>query len=154
MSKRKKRLLWFETKHKPLISPREYARRVARNAGAAALLILVSLIIGMAGYRWTESMSWLDAYVNAAMILSGMGPMGPLTTWGGKLFAGTYALYSGLAVLIASGIILAPVLHRMLHRFHLEVGEESSEEDRETEYRENDAAGRKSNPHGIRPKGP
>jgi hypothetical protein len=65
-------------------------------------------------------MGWVDAFANAAMILSGMGPLSPPQTTGGKLFAGLYALYSGLALIVATGIILAPVVHRLLHRFHVE----------------------------------
>jgi hypothetical protein len=75
----------------------------------------------MAGYRYLEGMAWIDAFANASMILSGMGPLGPLQTWGGKLFAGLYALYSGLALILATGIVLAPVVHRLLHRFHFEL---------------------------------
>jgi len=74
----------------------------------------------MLGYRYFEGMAWIDAFANASMILSGMGPLNPLQSWGGKLFAGCYALYSGLALIVATGIILAPVIHRVLHRFHLE----------------------------------
>ena len=74
----------------------------------------------MAGYSYFESMSFADAYVNAAMILSGMGPVGNLQTDGGKIFAGCYALYSGLTLVAALGIMFAPVIHRFLHKFHLE----------------------------------
>jgi hypothetical protein len=74
----------------------------------------------MAGYRYLERMEWIDAFANASMILSGMGPLTPLQTWGGKLFAGLYAMYSGLALILAAGLILAPVVHRVLHRFHVE----------------------------------
>jgi hypothetical protein len=77
----------------------------------------------MAGYRYLEGMEWIDAFANAAMILSGMGPLAPLHTWGGKLFAGLYALYSGLTLILAFGLIFAPVVHRVLHRFHLEADE-------------------------------
>jgi hypothetical protein len=95
-------------------------RRLAKSFAAASVLIGVSLVGGMFGYRFLEGMEWIDAFANAAMILSGMGPLGPLQTWGGKLFAGCYALYSGLALIFATGIILAPMVHRLLHRFHLE----------------------------------
>jgi len=74
----------------------------------------------MAGYHYFEGMEWIDAFANASMILSGMGPLNPLQTSAGKLFAGFYALYSGLALIVAVGILLAPVVHRVLHRFHLE----------------------------------
>jgi hypothetical protein len=117
---KKQHLLYFETKHQPLASGQVFARRLVSNFGAASLLIAVSLLGGMAGYHFLEGMAWLDAFVNAAMILSGMGPVGNLTTAGGKLFAGFYALYSGLALILATGLILAPLLHRIMHRFHLE----------------------------------
>lgn len=73
----------------------------------------------MAGYMFFERMGSVDAFLNAAMILGGMGPVGTISTTGGKIFAGLYALYSGLVVLITAGLILAPVLHNVLHRFHL-----------------------------------
>ena len=97
---------------------------MARSCAAAALLIALSLFGGMAGYRYFEGMEWIDAFANAAMILSGMGPLTPLQTSSGKLFAGLYALYSGLALLAATGIIFAPLVHRLLHRFHLQTDKE------------------------------
>ena len=112
--------LGYESKHQPLISRQAFARRLARNFAAAMVLIGVSLIGGMVGYHYLEGMAWIDAFANASMILSGMGPLGTLQTWDGKLFAGLYALYSGLALVLATGIVFAPVVHRMLHRFHLE----------------------------------
>jgi hypothetical protein len=97
-----------------------FARRLARNFAAASLLIGASLLAGMAGYHWLEGMAWIDAFANAAMILSGIGPLAPLQTWGGKLFAGLYALYSGLVLIVAAGIVFAPLVHRLLHSFHVE----------------------------------
>jgi hypothetical protein len=82
--------------------------------------VVVSLGAGMIGYHGLERLSWLDAFLNAAMLLGGMGPVNAPATEGGKVFAGLYALYCGLVVLIVAGIILAPVAHRILHRFHLE----------------------------------
>jgi len=79
-----------------------------------------ALGIGMVGYHFTENLAWLDAFVNAAMILSGMGPLSPIQTSGGKFFAGCYALFSGLAFITIVGVIFAPVFHRFLHKFHLE----------------------------------
>jgi hypothetical protein len=124
------RLFNYESKHEPLLSKGSFARRLGGNLVAAALLIGLSLLAGMAGYHYFESMSWIDSFINASMILSGMGPMGPLQTWGGKCFAGWYALYSGLALILVSGLILAPLLHRVMHRFHLntEEDEEANEE--------------------------
>jgi hypothetical protein len=113
-------LLHYESRQQPLLTRKAFAKRMARNLGASALLIGVSLFAGMVGYHYYEGMNWTDAYVNASIILSGMGPMTPLETTGGKLFAGSYALYSGLALILATGLIFAPVVHRLLHRFHLE----------------------------------
>lgn len=116
----KRRLLRYESKQQPLLSRSAFARRVLLSIAVAALFIGVSLVCGMAGYHYFENMEWIDAFANAAMILSGMGPLAPLQTWNGKLFAGCYALYSGLAVIVATSVMLAPIIHRLLHRFHLE----------------------------------
>ena len=90
-------------------------------------LTFVGLAIGMVGYAASEQMSVVDAFVNAAMILSGMGPVTELKTTGGKLFAGFYAIFSGLFVVIATGFVLAPVLHRVLHSFHVEEGKDADD---------------------------
>jgi hypothetical protein len=74
----------------------------------------------MVGYHYSEGLSWIDAFANASMILSGMGPLDPPKTWDGKVFAGCYALYSGLVVILAAGILFTPVVHRMLHKFHMD----------------------------------
>lgn len=95
-------------------------RRVRNTLAAGAAIIVVSLAIGMLGYRLTEHMVWLDAFLNAAMILGGMGPVDTLHTAAGKLFAGLYALYSGLVLIGVAGLLLAPFMHRLMHRFHLE----------------------------------
>jgi hypothetical protein len=108
----------YESRRQPLATRRAFLRRLARNFAVASALVGVSLLVGMVGYHYLESMPWLDAFASAAMILSGMGPLEPLRTPGGKLFAGLYALYSGLAVIAATGILIAPIVHRMLHRFH------------------------------------
>ena len=122
----KHHVLRYESKHQPLLSRQAFARRLARNFALASLLVGVSLVVGMLGYRYLEGMEWIDAFANASMILSGMGPLGPLQTWGGKLFAGLYALYSGLLMILATGIVFAPVVHRLLHRFHIESDERES----------------------------
>jgi hypothetical protein len=98
--------------------------RMVMAIGLWAALTLIGLTIGMFGYAYFEGMSVVDAYVNAAMILSGMGPIGELKTTGGKIFAGTYAILSGLIIVIATGFVLAPVFHRVLHRFHVEQGKQ------------------------------
>ncbi len=114
------RLFRLEKRTQPLLDRRAFAGRMAKSFGAASVLICISLFAGMSGYHWLEGMSWIDAYVNAAMILSGMGPLDPPKTSAGKLFAGSYALYSGLAVILAAGVLFTPVVHRMLHQFHIE----------------------------------
>jgi hypothetical protein len=93
---------------------------VARSFALALAITLVSLSIGMAGYHGFEGLSWLDAFLNAAMILSGMGPVAQLQTTAGKLFAGCYALFSGLALITTLAVIIAPLFHRFLHKFHME----------------------------------
>ena len=110
----------LERRHEKLLPKKAFYRRLAAYGAAALGFILVSLVIGILGYRHFEGMPWIDAYVNAAMILGGMGPVGELHTEGGKLFAGSYALYSGLMAIVIVGIMAAPVLHRFLHRFNLE----------------------------------
>jgi hypothetical protein len=110
----------FEHRSHPVASRRKFARRMLRAIGLWMLLTLAGLGVGMAGYAYFERMSATDAYVNAAMILSGMGPVGELKTAGGKVFAGTYAILSGLIIVIATGFVLAPIFHRVLHRFHVE----------------------------------
>jgi len=116
----KRHLLRYESKHQPLLPRPAFVRRVFRNVVIGLLIIGISLLAGMAGYHYLEGMPWIDAFVNAAMILSGMGPLAPLQTWGGKLFAGLYALYSGLILIVTAGVVLAPVVHRMMHHFHIE----------------------------------
>ncbi len=119
----RRHVLRYESKRQPLLSRREFAKRLARHFLVAQALIVLSLAAGMLGYHFLEGMAWIDAFANAAMILSGMGPLAPIQTSGGKLFAGLYALYSGLIVIVVAGILLAPVVHRMLHQFHLEMDE-------------------------------
>ena len=110
----------FEHRKEPLLPRSKFLWRLFGHAMLSFVFIVVSLVIGIIGYRHYEGMSWIDAYVNAAMILGGMGPIGELHTVGGKLFAGFYALYSGLIAIIAVGILAAPILHRFLHHFHME----------------------------------
>jgi hypothetical protein len=110
----------FEHRKEPLLPRSKFLWRLFRHAMVSLTFIVVSLFIGIIGYRHYEGMSWIDAYVNAAMILGGMGPIGELHTVGGKLFAGFYALYSGLIAIIAVGILAAPIVHRFLHHFHME----------------------------------
>lgn len=108
--------------------PSVFFLRLAGYAAAAGSLVLVSLAIGMLGYHVLEKMSWLDAFLNASMILGGMGPVNELHTEGGKLFAGLYALFSRIVFLAGAGLVFAPLMHRLLHRFHFET--DTSEHDK------------------------
>ena len=114
------RLFRFEHRNKPLASHAVFLGRVARSALAALIMIAIALGLGMGGYMATENMSALDAFLNGSMLLGGMGPVDALHTDAGKLFAGSYALFCGLLIVIASGVILAPILHRVLHALHVE----------------------------------
>lgn len=115
----------FEKRHQKVATRIAFAERMARAVGLAMVLILPSLVAGIAGYRYFEGMTLTDAFLNASMILSSMGPATPLQTQGGKIFAGLYAMYSGLVVVIATGFVLAPIFHRVLHKFHVETSRES-----------------------------
>jgi hypothetical protein len=113
----------FEHRRQPLLSSREFLIRQLLFLLVAFTIIFGSLILGMVGYHFLEQMAWIDALVNAAMLLGGMGPVNELHTDAGKLFASFYALYSGIVFLVSVGVILAPLYHRFLHRFHLEIEE-------------------------------
>ena len=110
----------FEYRTSPLLPWRKFLRRLLLSAMLGLSLVVFSLLVGMLGYSRYEHLSRVDAFVNAAMILSGMGPVNPMQTTQGKIFAGCYALYSGLVLIMIAGIILAPMVHRFLHKFHLE----------------------------------
>lgn len=112
----------FERRGEPVVSRRKFAWRLMRAGLLWFVLTAGGLAVGMAGYALSEGMAPVDAFVNAAMILSGMGPVGELKTTAGKLFAGFYAIFSGLLIVIASGFVLAPIIHRVLHLFHVEQG--------------------------------
>ena len=108
----------FERRGEPVLPWPAFFWRLAGSALIGAGLVVVSLAIGMIGYRSLMGMSWIDAFLNASMILSGMGPLADPQTSGAKLFAGFYALFSGLAVLAIAGVVFAPVVHRFLHYLH------------------------------------
>jgi len=108
----------YETRIEPIATRARFVARMGRHAAFAAAVVLGSLFMGMAGYVYFEHLTWLDAFVDASMLLGGMGPVHNPQTAGGKLFAGLYALYSGLVFLVTVGVVLAPVLHRALHKFH------------------------------------
>ncbi len=111
----------FDYKGEPLASPMRFAWRLAANIVAAFVLVALALAVGMWGYISTESMAPIDAFLNSAMLLGGMGPVAPeLHTEAGKLFAGVYAMGCGLVLVLVSGIVLAPVFHRVLHALHVQ----------------------------------
>jgi len=110
----------YERHHEPLISREEYLRRIARSGALASAAVLAALFLGVSGYHWIEGIPWVDSTLNAAMILGGMGPVAELHTTAGKLFAAAYALFSGLMFIVVAGLLFAPVIHRFLHKFHLE----------------------------------
>jgi hypothetical protein len=112
----------YEPKSHPPLSRALFIRRVLRHAAAAATLVVISLATGMAGYEHFEGLAWRDAFLNAAMIAGGMGPVDAPRTDSGKVFAGLYALYSGLVFIVMAGLLLAPAVHRVLHKFHWEQG--------------------------------
>jgi len=111
----------FEHRSEPLASQSEFTRRMLRYSLVAAGIILFSLGIGIIGYHYFESLSWIDSLLNASMILGGMGPVNALQTDAGKVFASFYALYSGIILLASVGVFATPVFHRLLHHFHLEL---------------------------------
>lgn len=110
----------YEHKREPLLSRRAFLARLAGHGAVAMALISGALAMGAVGYHATEGLPWLDAFLNAAMILAGMGPVNEVRTVGGKLFATGYALFSGLAFLAIAGLLFAPIGHRILHSLHLE----------------------------------
>jgi hypothetical protein len=110
----------FERHNEKLLPRRKFLMRLLKYGSIAVVLILLSLVIGMAGYHLFEGLSWVDAFLNAAMLMGGMGPVNALLTDAGKIFAGVYALYCGMILLIAVGILAVPIVHRFLHHFHLE----------------------------------
>jgi len=110
----------FEHLSQQPLSRRAFARRMARQGMYAAELASISIAIGMAGYHWLGGFSWVDSFLNASMLLGGMGPIGDLTNTPAKIFAGLFALYAGLVFLVVTALMLAPIFHRILHRFHWE----------------------------------
>lgn len=114
-------------KHKKKIPTNVYLHML-RNAFFGLLMTSLALFIGMWGYHYWESMSWVDSFMNASMILSGMGPASNLVTTPGKIFAGCYALFSGLAFIAIMVIILSPLIHQFFRKIHLESQETVSEE--------------------------
>jgi hypothetical protein len=112
----------YEHRTQPLLTRAQFVRRLLRHMGVAALMVGLSMAFGTVGYRLTAGLAWLDALLNAVMILTGMGPVAPLPSPAAKLFALAYALYAGVVFLAVTGLMLAPVVHRLLHRLHLDAG--------------------------------
>jgi hypothetical protein len=110
----------LETRHQPLLSTRIFVMRLLHAFLFGVLAIVIALGIGMLGYHCFENMPWIDAFLNASMILSGMGPAEALHTTAGKLFAGFYALFSGLTFILIIGVMFTPIVHRLYHKFHLD----------------------------------
>ena len=108
----------YEPRHKPPVPRAAFVNRILSHLGMAVGLLAVSLAIGMLGYMFFERLSWIDAFLNSAMLLGGMGPINPPQSTGGKLFAGVYALYAGLVFIVTAALIFAPLLHRLMHHFH------------------------------------
>jgi hypothetical protein len=110
----------YEPHTEPLLPWRQFLRRLGRHGEIALTILLVSLAFGTLGFHWLAPQGWLDAFLNAAMLLGGMGPVGSFDQPIGKVFAGLFALYAGIVFLGAAVILLAPVVHRILHKLHLE----------------------------------
>jgi hypothetical protein len=108
----------FESKHQPPLPRASFAQRLIGHLLVALGLVVGSLAIGMLGYKTFEKLPWIDAFLNASMLLGGMGPVNNPQTFAGKLFAGLYALYAGLVFLITAALVFTPIFHRVLHRFH------------------------------------
>jgi hypothetical protein len=120
----------FEPKHGKLAPLPIFVRRVALSLLWTAVVLCIALGIGVVGYHLVAGLPWIDALLNASMILTGMGPVAPMTTTAAKLFASGYALFSGVVFLSSIGLVLAPVFHRVLHKFHLDDAAQHDERNR------------------------
>jgi hypothetical protein len=116
----------LERRHEPLLPKKDFLAREVRYAMGASIVVLGSLGVGIMGYHVFGNLGWVDSLLNASFILTGMGPVDPLKTVGGKLFASAYAIFSGIAFLSTIGILMTPLAHRLLHHFHLEEGRHGS----------------------------
>ena len=116
----------YEKHNEPILSRAKFLSRMALHGTFALGILILSLLIGIVGYHFTENLSWIDALLNACMLLGGMGPVNPIQTIAGKLFASFYALFSGMVFLVAVGVLFTPLFHRFLHRFHLGLEEDGS----------------------------
>ncbi|MGZ3648734.1 MAG: hypothetical protein ACXU9G_06860 [Syntrophales bacterium] len=112
----------LERKHEKLAPVSVFVRRMAKSVAMAGLLVAGALFLGVSGYHWIAGFGWIDSLLEASMILGGMGPVNQLPTTGAKIFASAYALFSGLMFIGVMGIVLTPVAHRLLHKFHVDEG--------------------------------
>ena len=110
----------FEHKKKPLLNPKQFYMRQVRYLSYSLVFLLFSLGIGIIGYQYFCDLAWVDALLNASMILTGMGPVTFPQTFGGKVFASVYAIYSGVAFLTSVGLLFSPIIHRVLHKMHID----------------------------------
>ena len=110
----------YEQHQEPLLPWRQFASRVARHGGIAGAVLLFSLTIGTMGFHWLAQEEWIDGLLNSSMLLGGMGPVGEIKTVPGKLFASVYALYAGIVFIGTAGLLVAPLIHRVLHKIRLE----------------------------------
>lgn len=138
----------FEHRRQPLATTGVFFRRMARYVALSTGIILISLGIGILGYHFFERLPWIDSLLNASMILGGMGPVDAIHTPIGKLFASFYALFSGMVLLVAVGVLIAPVFHRFLHHFHLEMDDEPG--NRRHKNRDNSGQARLRSPKSSR----
>jgi|SRR4051794_5931033 len=111
----------YEHRSRPILSRAGFAKRVAHHAAVALCILMISLSIGICGYHYFADLKWIDAFLNASMILTGMGPVDPMRTTGAKVFASFYAIFSGGIFLGMASVLVAPFAHRLLHKFHLEI---------------------------------
>lgn len=109
----------FEHRHEKLAPLSVFLKRMVGTASIGLVLLLVTLLIGICGYHWLDGLDWIDSLVEASMILGGMGPINPLTNTSAKIFASVYALFSGVVFIALMGLLLTPVVHRLMHKFHL-----------------------------------
>jgi hypothetical protein len=115
----------YEHYKQPVLPFRAFLKRLLRHFGIAVLILAVSLGIGVTGYHTLAGLAWVDSLLNASMILGGMGPVNALTSNSAKIFASIYALFSGIVFLVAAGVLIAPVAHRLLHYFHMDPSSKS-----------------------------
>lgn len=116
----RKKNFGFEHKNEPLLPRDLFVKRMLKHLLLGVVTILFSLMIGIIGYHYLEGIGWIDSLLEASMILGGMGPVNELHTDSGKIFASMYALFSGIVFLVTVGIIIAPAVHRFLHRLHVD----------------------------------